>query len=168
MSLKYPNADLVYLPQLIFENKLIGSFVWKQTILPGLAAFGFLVISKFTRWFLKERQVDQFDIRDSHDHTKNVFSEQYQLCKFCQIIRYNETLSPAKKNYSDDIISVFEDARPAARYHLLVCPKEHIKNINTIDYTSRKDYETLMYMKNKSIEIIKQKSLDNDEKFDAS
>ena len=77
MSLKYPNADLVYLPQLIFENKLIGSFVWKQTILPGLAAFGFLVISKFTRWFLKERQVDQFDIRDSHDHTKNVFSEQY-------------------------------------------------------------------------------------------
>ena len=137
-------------------------------MVPFLAGFAFLVASKFTRWFMKERQVDKFDIRDNHDSTKNIFSEQYQLCKFCQIIRNNETLPEMKRNYSDDLISVFEDARPAAKYHLLVCPKEHIKSINTLDYKSKKDFDLLSYMKTKSIEIMRDKALKTNQPFDES
>ena len=69
------------------------------------------------------------------------------MCKFCQIIKNGETLS-----YLDDKVAVFDDSRPAAQYHVLMCPVEHIKNINTL----KKEHLSLIkYMKEKGIEIIK-------------
>ena len=142
--MRYPDLDFVPFWK---STNLFESFVWKQTILPGLVGFGFLVVSKFTRWFLKERQVDQFDQSDCHE-----------MCKFCQIIKNEKTLS-----YLDDKVAVFDDSRPAAQYHLLMCPVEHIKSINTL----KKEHKTLLeYMKSKALEIIQKKMDKKGEKFD--
>ena len=50
-----------------------------------------------------------------------------EKCKFCQIIANGETLT-----YQDEHVAVFKDIRPAAKQHLLVIPKRHIKNVNAL------------------------------------
>ena len=80
------------------------------------------------------------------------------MCKFCQIIKNEKTLS-----YLDDKVAVFDDSRPAAKYHLLMCPVEHIKSINTL----KKEHKNLLeYMKSKALEIIQNKMDKKGEKFD--
>jgi diadenosine tetraphosphate (Ap4A) HIT family hydrolase len=80
------------------------------------------------------------------------------MCKFCQIIKNAETLS-----YLDEKVAVFDDSRPAAQYHLLMCPVEHIKSINTL---KKEDLPLLEYMKSKALEIIKKKMDKNGHTFD--
>lgn len=82
------------------------------------------------------------------------------MCKFCQIIKNAETLS-----YLDDKVAIFDDSRPAAQYHLLMCPVEHIKSINTL---KKEHLPLLEYMKSKALEIIKKKMDKNGEIFDES
>jgi histidine triad (HIT) family protein len=46
-------------------------------------------------------------------------------CIFCEIAAHR---SPAKMHYEDDEVMVFEDHRPQAPIHLLICPKHHYTN----------------------------------------
>ena len=50
-------------------------------------------------------------------------------CLFCKIARGE---IPSKKAYEDDTVLAFEDIDPQAPVHLLVIPKEHIKDASEI------------------------------------
>lgn len=50
-------------------------------------------------------------------------------CVFCRIHRRME---PGKIEYEDDEFVVFHTKRPATKMHLLVTPKEHIKNMSDL------------------------------------
>ncbi|MBI4032993.1 MAG: HIT domain-containing protein [Candidatus Blackburnbacteria bacterium] len=45
-------------------------------------------------------------------------------CVFCKIVRGE---IPSKKEYEDDLVVVFHDIHPKAPVHLLIVPKEHIR-----------------------------------------
>ncbi|MDZ7798638.1 MAG: histidine triad nucleotide-binding protein [Patescibacteria group bacterium] len=48
-------------------------------------------------------------------------------CLFCKIIAGE---MPSKIEYQDEEVIVFHDINPKAPVHLLILPKEHLKNIN--------------------------------------
>ena len=50
-------------------------------------------------------------------------------CIFCKIINGD---IPSTKVYETDEVIVFKDINPVAPVHLLVVPKEHIKDINDL------------------------------------
>lgn len=50
-------------------------------------------------------------------------------CLFCKIA--NKEL-PSTIVYEDDMVIAFKDINPVAPVHILVIPKEHIKNMNEI------------------------------------
>lgn len=50
-------------------------------------------------------------------------------CLFCQIIQGER---PSKKVYEDDQVYAFDDVRPQAPVHVLICPKKHIPTINDL------------------------------------
>lgn len=50
-------------------------------------------------------------------------------CIFCKIIS-NE--APAHVKYQDKEIIIFNDIKPAAKYHYLSVPVKHISNINSV------------------------------------
>lgn len=58
-------------------------------------------------------------------------------CVFCKIINGD---IPSYTIYEDDILKVFMDIKPDVNGHLLIIPKEHILDMDTIDD------ETLCYM----------------------
>lgn len=51
-------------------------------------------------------------------------------CIFCKIAK-NEI--PSKKVYEDDKVLAFYDISPKAPVHVLVIPKEHIKDLNEVN-----------------------------------
>jgi histidine triad (HIT) family protein len=51
-------------------------------------------------------------------------------CLFCRIARGE---IPSKKAYEDDELLVFHDINPAAPVHLLMVPKEHTDNLDTVE-----------------------------------
>ncbi len=51
-------------------------------------------------------------------------------CIFCKIIRGE---LPTTKQYEDDTVLVIEDIHPAAPVHLLVMPKQHVRDIVEAD-----------------------------------
>ena len=70
-------------------------------------------------------------------------------CVFCDILQN-------KKNedilYEDDLVFAFNDIQKrSAREHILVCPKEHIPNVNTL---LPKHLELLQHMKKVGNEIL--------------
>jgi len=56
-------------------------------------------------------------------------------CIFCKIISGAE---PTELLYEDNEIVIFKDIKPAAKFHYLAVPKEHIKDVKslTVDYKS--------------------------------
>ncbi|MDO4563132.1 MAG: histidine triad nucleotide-binding protein [Clostridia bacterium] len=50
-------------------------------------------------------------------------------CLFCKIIAGE---IPSQKVYEDNRVYAFRDINPAAKYHVLVVPKEHIESVNDI------------------------------------
>lgn len=49
-------------------------------------------------------------------------------CVFCKIVRGQE----GRTLYQDEKVIVFEDIRPAAQHHYLICPCEHIPNAKSL------------------------------------
>lgn len=71
-------------------------------------------------------------------------------CIFCKII--NNQLS-ADFIYQDELIAVFKDIKPAAKVHLLLIPKLHIKSLADITVEHQKIMSHAIY---KIPEIAKQ------------
>ena len=59
--------------------------------------------------------------------------------------------------FEDEKIVVFNDKYPMSRFHILVIPKDHIKNVNSL---SNKHLDLLNYMKKNAIEHMLKKSND--------
>lgn len=53
------------------------------------------------------------------------------FCKICSKIQTTDLL------YEDDEVIVFNDIKPAAKYHFLAVPKQHINNINYLTNNHR-------------------------------
>jgi len=56
-------------------------------------------------------------------------------CVFCKIIRKE---LPAKIEYEDDDLIVFQNINPIAPVHVLIVPKKHIKNLSEVDESDEK------------------------------
>ncbi len=67
-------------------------------------------------------------------------------CKFCQIRDLKTDLL-----YEDDLIFIFKDKFPKARVHFLICPKEHIKNV---DELTSNHQDLLDHMENKVHKVL--------------
>jgi histidine triad (HIT) family protein len=52
-----------------------------------------------------------------------------QSCLFCRIIRGE---AQSQIVYQDDLVVAFQDIRPQAPVHVLVCPKKHIPTLNDV------------------------------------
>merc|ERR1719420_1403547 len=68
-------------------------------------------------------------------------------CIFCKIIAKE---SPAKILFEDDRFVVFPDISPAAKVHLLVITKEHIKDVQSL---SAEDIPMIKDMKEEGDEL---------------
>lgn len=63
-------------------------------------------------------------------------------CIFCKIV---EKTSPSEIKFENDEILIFKDIKPAAKYHFLSIPKEHIVNVNSLTTSDHKRLlDTLM------------------------
>lgn len=82
----------------------------------GLEATAILIGLTVCRWIAKTNLQNEFD-------EPNVIS----ICKFCQIIKNQDTLV-----YEDDLVIAFEDISKTAKKHYLVCPRAHIKDVNSL------------------------------------
>ena len=51
-------------------------------------------------------------------------------CIFCQIAQHENT---ANIVFEDDQVVAFEDIRPIAPVHVLICPKKHIPTLNDVE-----------------------------------
>ena len=56
-------------------------------------------------------------------------------CLFCNIIKGE---IPSTKVYENESVYAFEDINPVSPVHVLVIPKEHVKNINELNETNSK------------------------------
>lgn len=56
-------------------------------------------------------------------------SDHLESCIFCQIIARK---LPANIVYEDETIIAFTDIKPAAKYHYLIVPKNHIKDVKAL------------------------------------
>ena len=56
-------------------------------------------------------------------------------CLFCNIIKGE---IPSTKVYENDSVYAFEDINPVSSVHVLVIPKEHVKNINELNEQNSK------------------------------
>ncbi|KRX01716.1 HIT-like domain [Pseudocohnilembus persalinus] len=66
-----------------------------------------------------------------------ILQEAEQHCVFCSIINHESE----QLIYEDENVVAFKDINQAsAKYHMLVCPKKHIINVN---YLEKKDIELL-------------------------
>ena len=75
-------------------------------------------------------------------------------CLFCKI-----KLEKEKILYEDDYIFIFHDIHKAtAKEHILVCPKEHIKSIMTLN----KDHTPLILLMKQKALFVLEKLIDNE------
>jgi len=75
---------------------------------------------------------------------------QNKNCVFCQIAKKE---SPAKIEYEDQYVLVFQNINPAADVHLLIIPKKHIETFLDLDN------ESMTQIKSVAQKIIKNKNL---------
>ena len=59
-------------------------------------------------------------------------------CIFCKIVKGE---IPSKKVYEDDHWYAFRDIEPCAPVHVLVIPKQHVKNILALDDASNEMFK---------------------------
>jgi len=65
-----------------------------------------------------------------------------QPCIFCDILNGKNDQKPI---YEDELCFAFDDiSKDSAREHILVCPREHIKNVNSLNSSHT---ELLIHMK---------------------
>lgn len=64
-------------------------------------------------------------------------------CIFCKII---EKSIPSKIIHDDDYVTAFEDSKPQTPIHLLIVPKKHIMDINSITLSDRELIGHLFYV----------------------
>ena len=70
-------------------------------------------------------------------------------CIFCDILHGKNAQKPL---YEDDLVFAFDDiSKDSAREHILVCPKEHIKNVNSLNSSH---IELLVHMKKVAEELL--------------
>eukprot|EP00347_Sterkiella_histriomuscorum_P021223 403334772 len=100
--------------------------------------FGITVV----RWLFRSYRKSEFD-----DYPAD---KMIQICKFCQIIKDTHTVL-----YQDEEITAFADVRPLARNHILVVPKNHLRNINTLE-ESQATVDLLKKMRDIGEKLIKQ------------
>ncbi|RIA98743.1 HIT-like domain-containing protein [Glomus cerebriforme] len=82
------------------------------------------------------------DIND-HDH-----EQESNQCTFCAISSERDFTSLL---YVDENVVAFNDIKPAATHHVLVVPKKHIPNVNSL---KNDDLETVKKMKEVGLQII--------------
>jgi len=75
-------------------------------------------------------------------------SQSSKPCIFCGVADKPDDF---KIVWQDDHLIAFEDYRPAAKHHILVCPKKHINGIN--DFT-KDDVETVRAMRDAGTKIM--------------
>jgi diadenosine tetraphosphate (Ap4A) HIT family hydrolase len=75
-------------------------------------------------------------------------------CVFCKIV---EGAAPSEIYYQDDDVLIFKDIKPAAKFHFLSIPKEHIPNVNSL---TRDHLELLNKLITTSKEILVEKGGD--------
>ena len=97
----------------------IGMDISGKHIGQGLA---FLALLKLARWTIKTYQQNEFNQEISYSDTEGR-KKMLQICKFCQIIENGDTLQ-----FEDDKVCAFADINSQARRHILVLPKDHIKD----------------------------------------
>ncbi|EKE13153.1 MAG: HIT (histidine triad) family protein [uncultured bacterium] len=56
-------------------------------------------------------------------------------CVFCKIIKKE---LPAKIEYENDDLIIFQNIKPIAPVHVLIVPKKHIKNLSEVDENDEK------------------------------
>ncbi len=76
-------------------------------------------------------------------------------CIFCKIIKGD---IPAEKVYEDENVLAFNDINPNAKIHILVIPKKHIKDVDSLE---DEDHNTLGYIFKAMKKIAKDKGLDS-------
>ena len=75
-------------------------------------------------------------------------------CLFCKIIAEK---IPSKIEYQDEEVIVFHDINPKAPVHLLIVPKEHIKNLNDFSKKEKNLGDKLLLTAKKMAEKMKLK-----------
>ena len=71
-------------------------------------------------------------------------------CIFCKIVRGEV---PADFVYQDEQLVIFTDHKPRAPIHLLIVPSKHIEELEELDG------ELLLKIRDKIVEIVKEKNL---------
>jgi histidine triad (HIT) family protein len=71
-------------------------------------------------------------------------------CIFCRIIGGD---IPSDTIYENETVKVFKDINPVAPVHLIIVPKEHIDDINTLDETNAHVAADCMLAVKKAAEI---------------
>ncbi|KAH6909315.1 HIT-like domain-containing protein [Coprinopsis sp. MPI-PUGE-AT-0042] len=69
-------------------------------------------------------------------------------CKFCSI---DERHGQFDLVYEDDLLVAFNDRKPAAKHHLLVCPKTHVESVKTL---TKQDVPLLQAMRTVGSDIL--------------
>ena len=77
-------------------------------------------------------------------------------CVFCKIV---EKKIPSKIIHDDNFVTAFEDNKPQAPTHILIVPKKHIMDINSITISDRELIGHLFYIAKK---ISEQNKLDSE------
>lgn len=57
-------------------------------------------------------------------------------CVFCKIVKKD---AKATIKYESDDLIIFNDIKPAAKHHYLSVPKEHLKNVNSLNTHEHKN-----------------------------
>jgi hypothetical protein len=86
----------------------------------------FMAIGTIIRWTLKGFEKNEFNKEVLHANVSR--SGMIKVCKFCQIIRNKDFLV-----YEDEKLAVFRDIRQQAAKHFLVVPKDHLKNLDSVE-----------------------------------
>lgn len=76
-------------------------------------------------------------------------------CLFCKIIT---GAVPSRRVYEDDRVYAFEDIRPGAPIHILICPREHIAGL---DHAGQGDESILGYLQLRAAELARTQGLKN-------
>jgi len=70
-------------------------------------------------------------------------------CVFCRTAQGRESASMV---YEDEVVVAFWDARPAAKIHILIVPREHVPTLNDV----REDSNILSHIGQVAVKIAKE------------
>ena len=106
--------------------KNLAGVQFEDMIKQAAIASAFMFLIKVTRCTIKTYTTNEFNDEVKYQDGES-YKEMLSICKFCQIIANKTSLT-----YEDDQVAVFKDIRPEAKQHLLIVPKDHIKDVGTL------------------------------------